>query len=287
MPSRGGVAFISTPAFFILGARRRHRPADRHPGLLPDRRRRHGSSLGYITSSSPPIVVNETIVVGNSAEQGYNQTPVENVPGDILAYDVATGDFAEVPGDPAARRGRPRDLENEASESQGNVSSWAPMTTNPELALVYVVTNGATIDYYGGHHPGNSLFSTSVMALDADTRRAALALPVRVPGARLRRRRVLILFAIQSCQTIYPTHPTRLSNSRKSPLRAQSQTPDGIIAERSTAPTGAKMTDSEIVRRLTDARQQFSPSCKRPWIDHLMGDISSEPTTGSRPEARG
>jgi hypothetical protein len=29
--------------------------------------------------------------VGNSAEQGYNQTRVENIPGDILAYDARTG----------------------------------------------------------------------------------------------------------------------------------------------------------------------------------------------------
>src|SRR5262245_50577100 len=49
--------------------------------------------LGYITSSSPPIVVNDTVVVGNSAEQGYHQTRQENVPGDILAYDARTGAF--------------------------------------------------------------------------------------------------------------------------------------------------------------------------------------------------
>ena len=48
--------------------------------------------LGYITSSSPPIVVNGVVVVGNSAEQGYNQTRVENVPGDILGYDARTGE---------------------------------------------------------------------------------------------------------------------------------------------------------------------------------------------------
>src|SRR5690606_22424652 len=35
---------------------------------------------GYITASSPPIVVNGTVVVGNSAEQGYNQTRIENIP---------------------------------------------------------------------------------------------------------------------------------------------------------------------------------------------------------------
>tara|TARA_B100001123_G_scaffold102256_2_gene118364 strand:- start:73671 stop:74867 length:1197 start_codon:yes stop_codon:yes gene_type:complete len=43
------------------------------------------------------------------------------------------------------------------------------MSADPELGLVYIVTNGVTIDYYGGHHPGDNLFSTSVIALDADT----------------------------------------------------------------------------------------------------------------------
>jgi len=49
--------------------------------------------LGYITSSSPPIVVNDVVVVGNSAEQGYHETRVENVPGDILAYSARTGEL--------------------------------------------------------------------------------------------------------------------------------------------------------------------------------------------------
>ena len=67
--------------------------------------------LGYITTSSPPIVVNDVLVVGNSAEQGYNQTRVENVPGDILAYDVKVRKVhVEVPRDSATGRVRPRDL---------------------------------------------------------------------------------------------------------------------------------------------------------------------------------
>ena len=46
---------------------------------------------GYITSSSPPIIVNDVVVVGNSAEQGYHQSRIENVPGDILGYDARSG----------------------------------------------------------------------------------------------------------------------------------------------------------------------------------------------------
>ena len=49
--------------------------------------------VGYVTSSSPPIVVNGVVVVGNSAEQGYNQSRIENIPGDILAFDAKTGAF--------------------------------------------------------------------------------------------------------------------------------------------------------------------------------------------------
>ena len=48
---------------------------------------------GYITASSPPVIVNDTIIVGNSAEQGYHQSRIENIPGDLLAYDKTSGEF--------------------------------------------------------------------------------------------------------------------------------------------------------------------------------------------------
>jgi quinoprotein glucose dehydrogenase len=126
--------------------------------------------LGYITTSSPPIVVNDVLVVGNSAEQGYNQTRVENVPGDILAYDARNGKFLwkfhVIP--------RPGEFghetwENDAWRWTGDVSSWAPMSADPQRGLVYIPTNGATIDYFGGFRPGDNLFSTSVIALDVKT----------------------------------------------------------------------------------------------------------------------
>ena len=126
--------------------------------------------LGYITSSSPPIVVNGVVVVGNSAEQGYNQTRKEMVPGDILAYDARTGAFKwkfhVIP--------RPGEFghetwENDAWKWTGDVSSWAPMSADPELGLVYIPTNGATMDFYGGFRPGDTLFSTSLIALDVRT----------------------------------------------------------------------------------------------------------------------
>ena len=132
----------------------------------------HGLPLekGYITASSPPIVVNGVIVVGNSHEQGYYQSRVENVPGDILAYDAKTGEFLwkfhVIP--------RPGEVghetwENDAWKWTGDVSSWAPMSADLERNLVYIPTNGATIDYYGGFRPGDNLFSTSLIALNTKT----------------------------------------------------------------------------------------------------------------------
>ena len=196
-----GVVFLATPAFFLhaidaetglhlenWGTRI---PLEGFPetgvvDLLPpliadwDRWLEHGEEydpyygipleLGYITASSPPIVVNGTVVVGNSAEQGYNQTRIENVPGDILAFDARTGQFKwkfhVIP--------RPGELghetwENDAWQWTGDVSSWAPLSADPELGLVYVPTNGPTIDYYGGFHPGDNLFGTSLIALDVET----------------------------------------------------------------------------------------------------------------------
>ena len=126
--------------------------------------------LGYITSSSPPIVVNDVVIVGNSAEQGYHQTRQENVPGDILAYDAKTGKFMwkfhVIP--------RPGEVghetwENDAWRTTGDVSSWAPLSADAERGIVYVPTNSATQDIYGGFRPGNNLFAASLIALDVKT----------------------------------------------------------------------------------------------------------------------
>ena len=132
----------------------------------------HGIPLekGYITSSSPPIVVNGVIIVGNSHEQGYYQTRVENVPGDILAYDAKTGKFLwKFDVLPKPGQFGHETWENDAWKWTGDISSWAPLSADPERGIVYIPTNGATLDYYGGHRPGDNLFSSSLIALNVKT----------------------------------------------------------------------------------------------------------------------
>jgi glucose dehydrogenase len=126
--------------------------------------------IGYATASSPPIVVNDVVVVGTSHEQGYNQTRIENIPGDIVAYDARTGDmkwkFHVIP--------RPGEYGHDTWEDDswywsGNIGSWAPMAADPELGLVYIPTKGGVQDFYGGFRPGDNLFGNSIIALDVET----------------------------------------------------------------------------------------------------------------------
>lgn len=135
---------------------------DRDLGLDP--------AVGYITNSSPPIVVNGTVIVGNSHEQGYYQTRRENVPGNVLAYDADTGEhkwtFNVIPQEGEFGNDT---WESDAWQYTGNVSAWAPLSADPELGLAYVVTDPPTIDYYGGFHPGDNLFATTILALDIET----------------------------------------------------------------------------------------------------------------------
>ena len=187
-----GVIYIITPAFFLhaLDAKTGEHlegfgkpvPIEGFPetgvvDLLADLGHEYDPyegipmEVGYITNSSPPIVVNGTVVVGNSHEQGYSQTRVENVPGDILAYDARTGEhrwkFNVIPQSESEFGFET--WENDAWDWTGDVSSWAPLSADLERGIVYIPTNAPTIDYYGGFRPGNNLFGTSTIAIDVES----------------------------------------------------------------------------------------------------------------------
>ena len=59
--------------------------------------------------------------------------------------------------------------ENDAWKWTGDISSWAPLSADQERGIVYIPTNGATVDFYGGFRPGDNLFSGSLIALDVKT----------------------------------------------------------------------------------------------------------------------
>lgn len=139
--------------------------------LNDEHRVRDGIPLvGSIGASSPATVVGDVIVVGSAHHVGLRPPSMVNTPGDIRGYDARTGGllwtFKTIPE--AGEEGNDTWLEDSWTYT-GNAAAWAPISYDAETGYIYVPTEAATGDYYGGHRPGSNLFSTSLVCLDSRT----------------------------------------------------------------------------------------------------------------------
>jgi quinoprotein glucose dehydrogenase len=126
--------------------------------------------IGTIGSSSPPIIVNNVVIVGSAHLSGRVQYTPENIPGDIRGFDVRTGDFlwsfhvVPADGEPGAET-----WENNSNQYSGNAGVWTTFSADIERGIVYLPTEASTHDWYGGHRLGDNLYSSSLVALNAQT----------------------------------------------------------------------------------------------------------------------
>jgi quinoprotein glucose dehydrogenase len=124
---------------------------------------------GRIGNSSPPVISNDVIVVGPALTPG-GRVNIANVKGDIMGFDVRTGrklwTFHTIP-----REGEPgsETWKGDAAQYTGNAGIWGPFSADPQLGYVYLSIESATNDVYGGHRPGNNLYSGSLVCLDIKT----------------------------------------------------------------------------------------------------------------------
>lgn len=125
---------------------------------------------GEVGLHATPVVAGNTIIVGAAHVEGGAPRSKTNQKGFVRGYDVRTGKrlwiFKTIPS--------PGEFGNETWEKDswsytGNTGVWAQMTVDEELGLVYMPVELPTGDYYGGHRPGNSLFSESLVAVDLKT----------------------------------------------------------------------------------------------------------------------
>ena len=130
------------------------------------------TTTAVIGNSSPPAVFDDVVIVGPALEVGLRPVSRRNVPGRILALDARTGAlrwrFNTVP--------QPGEYGNDTWRDSswaytGNAGAWAPISVDSARGLAYVPVEAATGDYYGGHRPGDNLFSTTLVCLDARTGR--------------------------------------------------------------------------------------------------------------------
>jgi quinoprotein glucose dehydrogenase len=120
---------------------------------------------GYYYATSPATLVRGKLVLGGWVTDGQK---VGEPSGVIRAYDAVTGSFAW-----AFDIGRP-DFHGMPGKGEtftrGTPNSWAPMSADEKLGMVYIPTGNATPDYVGMHRTAkDERFSSSVVALDAGT----------------------------------------------------------------------------------------------------------------------
>ncbi len=123
---------------------------------------------GYYYSTSPPIVVGNTIVVAGAVNDNYD---VNSPSGVIRAYDVNTGELLWNwdSGDPDNTA--PFDV-NDPTQTYKTSSpnSWAIASADEKLGLVYFPMGNRTPDQLGSYrNPSEEKYATSVVALDIET----------------------------------------------------------------------------------------------------------------------
>ena len=128
-----------------------------------------GGRFGW---SSGPIVVGDVIVVAGTVD-GAGDGGTEwrgSVREDVRGFNARTGrlvwTFHVIPE--AGEFGADTWAEGSLAES-GDLGSWCCLSADDDLGYVYVPLSAPTSAYYGGHRPGDNLFSNSLVALDAAT----------------------------------------------------------------------------------------------------------------------
>jgi quinoprotein glucose dehydrogenase len=119
----------------------------------------------YFYVSSAPLVVRGKIVLGGSVADNQK---ADSPSGVIRAFDAASGQFAW-----AFDMGRPGDTGLPAEGetfTRGTPNSWAPMSADPELGLVFAPMGNPSPDFFGGQRrPFDDQYGSSLVAIDVET----------------------------------------------------------------------------------------------------------------------
>jgi quinoprotein glucose dehydrogenase len=117
--------------------------------------------------SSPPIVFKNLIITGANNGEG-----VGGAIGDTRAWDARTGElvwtFHSVPqpGEPGYGS-----WEGDSGKNRAGVNVWGMMSLDARRGIAFLPFGAPAWDRYGGDRPGDDLFSTAVVAVDAATGR--------------------------------------------------------------------------------------------------------------------
>lgn len=123
---------------------------------------------GEVGISSPPIVVNDVVIVGSSVSENRR---VDMPSGRVQAFDARSGaalwSFDPVPRDPGdpARSGWAGD----SADRTGGANVWSLGSADAARDLVFLPTSSPSPDWYGGERLGANRRADSVVALRASS----------------------------------------------------------------------------------------------------------------------
>ncbi len=122
----------------------------------------------FVISNTPGTVYKDLIVMPLRLSEGAGAAP-----GDIMAFNIITGDVAWVfhtlpeKGEPGSDTWGDKNIRS--SELVGAANNWAGMAVDEETGIIYVPTGSAAPDFYGGIRKGSNLYANCLLALDANT----------------------------------------------------------------------------------------------------------------------
>ena len=127
---------------------------------------------------SPGTVYQDLIILG-----ALNAESLPAAPGHIRAFDIRTGEqrwvFHTIPQ--PGEHGYDTWEDSTAYQTIGGVNNWTGMALDETRGIVFVPLGSAAADFYGGNRKGSNLFANCLLALDANTGEAPVALPDRAP----------------------------------------------------------------------------------------------------------
>jgi quinoprotein glucose dehydrogenase len=126
----------------------------------------NGLPNGRAGMSSPPLVYQNIIMVGDHVQEGNGP----GVAGDVRAYDVHDGKllwtFHSIPRPGETNFGT---WAGDSWKLRSGVNVWGFMTVDVARGIVYMPFGAPSGDLWGGDRPGNDLYDSSVVAVDAKT----------------------------------------------------------------------------------------------------------------------